>query len=96
MIEKKNTSITFRAKPELKELINLIGKRESRNLSLQIEYFLKIAIRDYVDENEDLLPYYNKAFDDFIPDPPETDPAHSFGLGCDTPETVSVSPEINT
>jgi predicted DNA-binding protein len=95
MIEKKNTSITFRAKPELKELINLIGKRESRNLSLQIEYFLKIAIRDYLDENKDLVPYYNKAFDDFIPDTPDPVPAHSSGLGYDARETVSASPTDN-
>jgi putative transcriptional regulator len=49
---------------------------------------------------EKLCKYFGCSVEKFmiiIPDP-ETDsvPAHSSGLGCDVPETVSASPEINT
>lgn len=51
MDSKKNQTIGFRVAESLKEILGLIADRETRNISLQVEHFVKQGIINYIKDN---------------------------------------------
>jgi len=63
---KKTSSITFRISDEIKDMLSQVAKSESRSISQQVEYFVKIGLSGYLSKYPTLKEKYEIFFTENI------------------------------
>jgi len=58
----KTTTISLRVPEDLKDLLAIVSKKESRNLTLQIKYFIKSGLQRYIQDYPELKTNYKSVF----------------------------------